>query len=210
MPNNLSLNYAATICSDSFYVGGNWGFVLKENPDYNKIVEILKMDGTVKMFEVTNGLIVFCDNNYLYQLVQQVSPDSITQDVLYMLQNRKQVELQELQKFFMSVIQGNSIYGEDKGSYKEYNIGLYCSNTTHKIRLNGKVYPAFAITINEILAELAKVKKHIKVYVNMGNRFENLTSLTQKEDMNILVYNMEVSKTMTGVFLTIRVDNIMR
>lgn len=204
---NLSQNYAATIASDSFNVGGNWGFVLKENPDYNKIVQILQADRTVRMIEVSNGLIVFCDSNYLMQLIQQVSPETLTQDVMFMQQNRKQVELQELQKFFMSVVQKNSIFGEDKGSYKEYNIGLYCSNTTHKIRLNGKVYPAFAITFQEILNELAKVKRHITVYVNMGESFENLANLVNKEDMSIMAYNMEISKTLTGVFLTIRVEN---
>ena len=30
------MNLAAVIASNSFYVGGNWGFVLKENEEYVK------------------------------------------------------------------------------------------------------------------------------------------------------------------------------
>ena len=40
--NDNSMNLAAVIASNSFYVGGNWGFVLKENEEYEKIINILK------------------------------------------------------------------------------------------------------------------------------------------------------------------------
>ena len=65
MNNAVGLNVAAVTAADSFFVGGNWGFVLSEDEDFNRTYELLCSAGnSVRMTEVSNGVIVFVDHNY--------------------------------------------------------------------------------------------------------------------------------------------------
>lgn len=205
MGQNLSQNYAAVIAADSFAIGGNWGFVLRENPDFQQIMQILEADRNVKMFKVSNGVIVFCDVNYLGATIQQADPSFIDANVMYLQQNRQAIQTQEFQKFLTTVIQNNSIYGEQGEGYTEYNIAIYSCNNLNKLRLNGIVYPAFSLTYAEVFKEIAKLHHSVDVYMNVGGTFENLKHLIKREDYVRIASNLEISKTLNGVFLTIRV-----
>lgn len=200
--NNNVMNYAAVIASNSFYIGGNWGFVLNENEEYSQILNILKQDKNVKYLVVSNGLIVFCDLAYLTQTISQV--ESVTPDIIEKQKNRLSIEMKEFQKFLTQVVHNTSKYGIVEDGYTEYNIGLYSCNNLHKIRLNGLEYPAFSLSIVEACKEILKISNVMDVYINAEGKFVNIKKLQEGLKIQSIVSNLEISNTLTGTFLTIR------
>ena len=96
--NDVGLNMAAVVASNSFYVGGNWGFVLRENSEFEQIMGILqnsmRQGAPIKMVNTSNGVIVFVAPNHLQNVISQV--EQITPDVM---QNSKLVFKQKPQNF---------------------------------------------------------------------------------------------------------------
>ena len=137
---NRAINMASVIAADSFYSGANWGFLLEENAEFESILSILN-NSNVKKIRVDNGYIVFCDYEYLKNVIARVEP--LTEEVLVRYRTRLQREIPELQKLLTSVLRKNCKYLDDCGSYYELNIGLYCTNNMNKMRINGIEYPAF-------------------------------------------------------------------
>ena len=205
--NDNSMNLAAVIASNSFYVGGNWGFVLKENEEYEKIINILKSinNGGINLLEVSNGMIVFCNTQYLANAINQVDP--ISTDVWNKQNTRLKSEILEFQKFLTGILRGNSKYGEKRNGYIEYNIGLYSCNNLHKMRVNGIEYPAYSLSIVEAVKEIIKLKNHLDIYISTKDSFISLNEINNLNDINKLSEGLEISNTLTGVFLTIRVVN---
>lgn len=200
--NSNVMNYAAVIASNSFYVGGNWGFVLKDNEEYNQILTILRQDKNVKYLTVSNGLIVFCDMGYLTQTISQV--ESVTPEIVEKQKSRASIEIVEFQKFLTQIVHSSSKYGIVEDGYTEYNIGLYSCNNLHKIRLNGVEYPAFSLSIVEACKEILKISNVMDVYINAEGKFVNIKKLQEGLKIQNIVSNLEISNTLTGAFLTIR------
>lgn len=205
MDMNTGLNMAAVIASNSVYVGGNWGFVSNVNEDYERIYACMVNNDNPKysVVEVSNGLLVFCDTNYLYQAVSQV--EVLSPDITNKVKTRASSELGKLQQFLMSIKNKNCKYGTKVEDFIEYDIALYCCNSMNKIRLNGKEYPAFSLTVMEACREILKLGSVIPIYVNMGDSFKNIKDMKSNDDVDKIMSALEISNTLTGAFLTIRV-----
>lgn len=205
MDMNTGLNMAAVIASNSVYVGGNWGFVSNTNDDYERIYACMVNNENSKfnIVEVSNGLLVFCDINYLYKAVSQV--EVLTPEVTNKVKTRASSELGKLQQFLMSIKNKNCKYGTKVDDFIEYDIALYCCNSMNKIRLNGKEYPAFSLTVMEACREILKLGNVIPIYVNMGDSFKNIKDMKSNDDVDKIMSALEISNTLTGAFLTIRV-----
>ena len=204
MDKNVALNMAAVAASDSFYVGGNWGFILDTHPDYERILKILNgADNSVHVYNASNGLILVVNPNYLQSVISQV--EQITPEIMNRHQTRLTVETKEFQGLINSIYQGNCRYGMRTADYEEYVIGAYSCNNMHKIRLNGVEYPAYNLTILEALKTLRTLTKYVDIYINIGNGFENLNTVINNNMINEVYRGMEISNTMTGAFFTIRV-----
>lgn len=199
-----ALNMAAVIASNSFYVGGDWGFVLNTNEDYDSIFNILKSDSNIKVIEVSNGLIVFCDPQYTLSAISQI--EEVPNDVREKQQTRLQTEILEFQKFLTDILREKNKYGVDYGTYMEYHIGIYSCNSTHKIRLNGIEYPAFALTLKEAFKEIKKLQSRLDVYINTYEGFVGLSEIDNFESFVFVLEGLEISNTLTGAFLTIRIS----
>ena len=52
--NNTAVNMAAVVASSSFYNGGNWGFVLENNSEYEGIMGVFNSEPTIKKIKVNN------------------------------------------------------------------------------------------------------------------------------------------------------------
>ena len=203
MNNAVGLNVAAVTAADSFFAGGNWGFVLSEDEDFNRTYELLCSAGnSVRMTEVSNGVIVFVDPKYLQNVLSQV--EQITPDIMNKHQTRAQVETAEFQNFLMSALKGQSKYVRRQANFEEYCIGLYSCNNLHKIRLNGIEYPAYSLTVLEALKQISQLTKYVDVYISIGDTFEDLRNIISNNRMEDVNNGLEISPSRTGVFLTVR------
>lgn len=201
---NKALNMAAVIASNSFYVGGDWGFVLNSNEDYETIFNMLKSDSNVKVIEVYNGIIVFCNPQYTLSAISQV--EEVSAEDKERQQTRLQTETLEFQKFLTDILRDKCKYGVAYDTYKEYNIGIYSCNSTHKIRLNGVEYPAFSLTLKEVFKEIKKLQDRLSVYINTYDGFLKMSDINTSEMFISMLEGLEISNTLTGAFLTIRIS----
>ena len=202
--NNTAVNMAAVVASSSFYNGGNWGFVLENNSEYDGIMGVFNSEPTIKKIKVNNGYIVFCDYNYLLESIRRV--EQVSQETMNKYSNRLNTEVPEFQKFLTEVLRGTSKYMEDCGSYVEYNIGLYSCNNLHKVRVNGIEYPAFSLTLQEALKEIIKLRDKMTIYANTQDGFFELNQLLSQKNMSVFYNGMDIANSTNAVFLTIRIS----
>lgn len=205
--NDVGLNMAAVVASNSFYVGGNWGFVLRENSEFEQIMGILqnsmRQGASIKMVNTSNGVIVFVAPNHLQNVISQV--EQITPDVMQKQQTRLQAETAEFQNYLRNVLRGTCKVTHQAATYDEYVFAIYSCNNLHKIRLNGIEYPAFSLTVLEALKQVNQLSKYAEIYISVGNGFEKLTDVVNMNKLDAVHNGLEISSTMTGVFVTIRV-----
>lgn len=197
-----------TLCSQSYLVGGNWGYLNIEHTDYNKILNLLNEEkGIIKLMPVSNGVIVISNQAVLHDLISEVDSSIITQEVQKAHQERVDLESHKCLKFLESVVKGTSKYGESYNGFTEYNVGIYSSNDTSKIRLNGIEYPAYKLTIQEMLECLKQLSRFKKVYVKAYTEIECKEEFIQVPEIVTasLIKSLELSPTGTGVFITFRV-----
>lgn len=200
----ISKNLAATMAADAIYVGGNWGFMLKNNIDYQRTVELLREDREVSFIETQNGVIVFSDYKYLLGVLNQVG--AVTSDVQIKIQQREKEASADLGRLMQDILNGRSKYGISGEGYKEVNIALYSCNTTNKIRVNGVEYPAFPLTVMEACKEIVKYSKNVPIYLYIGDSFEEIHNFKKPDDINKILRNLEIANSLNGAFLTIRLE----
>lgn len=205
--NDVGLNMAAVVASNSFYVGGNWGFVLRNNGEFDKIMGIIqnsmRQGAPIKLMPVSNGVIVFIAPNNLQNIISQV--EQITPDVIQKQHTRVQEETNEFQNYLRNVLRGSCKAVQQTSTYDEYVFAIYSCNNLHKIRLNGIEYPAFSLTVLEALKQVNQLTKYAEIYINVGNGFDRLDEVVSMNKLDSVYNGLEISTTMTGVFLTIRV-----
>ena len=71
--------------------------------------------------------------------------------------------------------------------------------------MNGIEYPAFSLTVLEALKQVNQLSKYAEIYISVGNGFEKLTDVVNMNKLDAVHNGLEISSTMTGVFVTIRV-----
>ena len=201
--NNLGLNMAATIAADSFNVGGNWGFLSENNRDFDKILSILRSDNTIKMYSVSNGYIIFVNPNYLSSVISQV--EVVTPEVWSRQQTRVSTEVTELQRYLTNILRKSVRPTQVNPEYEEYTFAIYSCNTLHKLRLNGIEYPAFSLSEKEVIKELAKLRNYVEIYFSVESGFKYIGELSGSAGIEEVVKGWEISDTITGVFMTIRI-----
>lgn len=200
-----------TLCSQSYLVGGNWGYLNREHTDYERLLSMLKEEKSViKLLPVSNGVIVIGNLLVLKDLITEVEPELITAEVQKAHQGRKAVEKHKCLKFFEAIVKGTAKYGNSYNGFTEYNIGIYSSNDTSKIRLNGIDYPAYKLTVQEMIECLKQLNRFKKTYVKTeigGTQgFISIPEILKEQNgVSAIINGLELSPTGTGVFLTLRV-----
>lgn len=195
----MGIQMGATITADSFLVGGNWGFVLDSNEDAERILDILKTDEHNKVIRVMNGHIVICNKEILAKNIQQVMP--ITQEILTVHKNRLNTEILEFQKYLTQILRRGMPKGMfDSNDTVEYTFGIYSCNKMHKLRLNGIEYPAFNLTLSEIVPELLKLRKKMDLYAGVSEGYMDIKNIT---DIEKLYRGLELAESQNGVLMSI-------
>ncbi len=202
-----------TLCSQSYLVGGNWGYLSNDHSEYDVLLEMLRGERElIKLLHVSNGVIILGNTNVLQSIIAEVEPNMAMGEVNKSHQVRNVVEKNKCLKFFEEIVKGIDNQGNDYGDFTEYHIGIYSSNNGAKIRLNGIDYVAYKLTVQEIIECLKQLNRFKKVYVKVnrnGNdniEFVKLNDILSEVDgLSAIIKALEISPTGTGVFITIRI-----
>lgn len=123
--------------------GCSWEFVRKSR-DFMENMDAFKASRNVNLQEVVydhgrgvSGFLVVMNMNYLCNLLAREAPGLIRQEDLKRATEHRQQAIQ-------------SLYNRMKSGYKG-RIGVYCTNDSQSITIQGKTFPAYAVTLREML-----------------------------------------------------------
>jgi hypothetical protein len=203
---------AIVLTAPAFRFGGNWAFILKTKNDYRGYLEALsKEKPNIKAIQVSNGALILSDENFLAYNINAVAPGTINGSFVDMANKRRNEEKEKFQKFIDSVSKGKSNYVKKENGYYELVIGTYSLNDTNLIRLNGIEYPAFKLSLVEVLSHADKLSKSgLSIYARavteegkeIWDKVFNLGS--NSKGVAALYRGLEIADSETGVFLTLR------
>ena len=191
---------------------GNWGFLVDDEEDYETKVELLENESeNIEKQEVANGYIFTADTTFLSDTLKVLIPDLMTFEFSEKAQERKQTEKAMFAKFITSLVNGkeSKFVKTDKQGREFINIGLYSTNSVNLIRLHGKEYKAFKLTLLDAmlsLKEMGETLEKLKVMVQDedGLYIRPLKRvLSSKEERDMLYKAMHIADTKTGAFITL-------
>lgn len=140
---------AIGVISKNVQNGCSWEFVRK-NPEVERHLSDFAKNPHVSVEEVTyshdkriTGYLVSMDLQYMLEVLGKEAPGLISAKDLQHISQHRQKAILELTKLI-----GNKKF---RG-----RIGIYCTNDSSTITRDGTVYPAFAITLGELLQVCVK------------------------------------------------------
>lgn len=204
--NEKALKLSTYIICDSLDIGGNWGFVMEDNPEYEEILKILLTEKSIKVIELANGVLVFGNKNYALQISEKVVDKGVnaikfwnTQDEIRLNENTR-----EFQKYLTKIYQ-NNIKPTYKGNgYREYTFALFSCNKSGRLRIDCVDYPAFSLKLNEAIQSLVLIGKKCKLYLYSSDGFKLIQNFS---DMVSIYKGLEISKSLNGVLMTMRLED---
>lgn len=199
---------AIILCANAFRFGGNWGFLRRSKPEFREILEVLKEERpNVRAIPVKNGAIIFANENFLAHNVNYVYPNAINEDFVTLAMRRREEERANFMKFLKSALSGDKY---KKKGYYEITLGVFCVNEkTNLIRLNGVDYPAYKLTLIEVLDIASRLNRKVYALAVKEDKTE-VFDLIQNLAMNswglaALYRGLEIAESDTGAFLTLRI-----
>ena len=120
MPLDISqgAKVGVTLCSTSFLVGGNWGYLSDSHKDYTTLLNLLQEDRQmVSLIKVSNGVIVQCNPTFLIETIKEVESSIDMNKVIKLSKERKSEEKQKCLKFLESIVKKSINYKSYKYEY---------------------------------------------------------------------------------------------
>lgn len=126
--------------------GCSWEFV-RQTSDYRKHLEEFKANPNVSVQEVVynhqaktkvTGYLVYMNLSYLCNLLNKEAPGLINQKDLELASKHREEAVE-------------SLYKKMKDRTFKGRIGIYCTNDSQSITVSGKTYPAYAVSLREML-----------------------------------------------------------
>jgi len=118
--------------------GCSWGFVTETNTEYVKILEEIQKNSNMSSYKVNGGYLFNMNMDYLLGILRQVAGGLVTNKDLEIASHHRQKALADLEKFLQ------------KGGIGK--IGIYNLNDSPRITVKGQSYPAFCVTLMDLLA----------------------------------------------------------
>lgn len=191
---------------------GTWGFLVDDEENFELKEELIKEETeNVEVQRVANGYIFTAKPTFLVDTLNTLVPDALSFEFSEKANERKQTEKDMFAKFMISIINGkeSKFVKTDKKGQKYINVGLYCTNNVNLIRLNGREYKAFKLTLLEAMLSLkekdSSILDNLKVIVQDtdGLYIRKLKyTLSTKEDRDKVFNAMHIAETKTGAFIT--------
>jgi len=118
--------------------GCSWGFVNDSNEEFKKCLNAIQSNPNMSAYRVKGGYLFNMDMSYLVSILTKVAGGFVTKrDLELAVQHRKQ-SLAYLEKFLKKGVGGK--------------IGIYNLNDSPRITVQGVSYPAFCVTMPDLLA----------------------------------------------------------
>ncbi|HFL3653861.1 TPA: hypothetical protein ACG3P3_001585 [Clostridioides difficile] len=204
---------AIGICAKSFCIGGNWGYLIKDEEKYDDVVNAIG-SGTndITLYNVSNGIIILCNRNYFKNAVNSLIPEVIDKQFIDKINIIQEEEKIKFDKFLDSVLSLKSKHLKKRNNYHILILGAFCTNDKNMIRLNELEYPAYKLDLKYILTQFIKKNKiykralGIKVIENNKENIISLNAETLTQNKTKEIYQaLQIASSKTGAFVTITI-----
>lgn len=205
---------AIVLCANAFRFGGNWGFIKSDKRDFKGQLETLRQEKPhIKAIKVENGALILAEENFLAHNVNLAVPNAIGTPFAQMAFKRKEEERARFNKFVESVAKGKSSHVKSSQGYYSLTLGVFCVNDTNAIRVNGKDYPAYKLTLLEALTYVNQLtntgkKVFVRAVREDGTSYFDLVGNLANNAKGVadIYRGLEIAESDTGVFLSIRIS----
>lgn len=203
---------AIILCAPAVQFGGTWGFIHAGDDAYRQKLDIMRAErGCATGIQLHNGILVSVKPDFIVSNVNKLLPGAIDKNFTQKIDSRRQSEIERFNQFTNKVVNEGK-YIIDKGMYYEIILGVYSYNNSHKMRVNGKDYPAFNLTLNEILPLAHKLsRKEDAVYIRAvrpdGTKvYDKLFNLYGNSNGQLAIYKaMSIAQSGHGLFIHFRI-----
>lgn len=203
---------AIILCAPAVPFGGTWGFIHDTDETYREKLEIMKAEkGSATGYQLSNGLLVSVKPDFIVNNVNKILPGAIDSNFTNRVESRRQSEIKRFSQFTDKVIkEGKHLV--DKGTHYELILGVFSYNNTHKMRVNGKDYPAFNLTLKEVLPLASKLSKQndgvlVRAVRHDGTKsYVSLNSVLSHQQGHLAVLKaMSIAQSGHGLFVHFRI-----
>lgn len=118
--------------------GCSWGFVNDSNDEYKKCLKAIQSNENMSSYKIKGGYLVNMNMDYLLSILSRIASGYVTPKDLQIASEHRRKALVDLEKFMRK-----------GGSGK---IGIYNLNDSPRITVQGVSYPAFCVTMPDLLA----------------------------------------------------------
>lgn len=117
--------------------GCSWGFVNDSNEEFKKCLSAIDSNPNMSSFKIKGGYLVNINMDYLLPLLSRITSGYVTQRDLQIAGEHRKKALVDLEKFMKKGGTGR--------------IGIYNLNDSPRITVKGISYPAFCVTMPDLL-----------------------------------------------------------
>lgn len=182
-----SVQYAIVKVLPNILNGAFWGFT--DLRDIKAHYDALMQDKNITPRKLgANACLLEVNPAYIIKAIQMVDNQTITDADLNTMQKAMAEAQIDFEKFLIRMGKRGTFSG---------TVGIYCTNDTTSIAYKGKSYPAFRLSMGDVLTRLSAYGYKIKV----GNAFVTPQQATQSGQ--VLWDSVELSPTKTGLFINI-------
>lgn len=203
-------------CVNSFTFGCNWGFVKKNTQDFKDTVEALKEEKqNIHFYRVNNGIMIECNTQYLNHVMNTIFDGKCPINYQQLAERRK-TEPEKFAKWMKSVRKNITKLPYVKQSSISGGYEITCAvcgvNDSHEIRVGGVSYPAFKLSLAEMLMLFSTnpdfANTHIGVQADNGAfTFAPISQIYGNAEYTKAVYRAgTISESNTGLFIKLWVS----
>lgn len=180
-PEEVTLGVGLVIVN--FINGCSWAFVPDSNKEYPRYLESIQKNPQMSSTKIKNGYLYNINMDYLIQILRRTAGGYVTVRDLELATEHRNQALMSLEKFMKSGKSGM--------------IGIYCLNDSTSITIDGIRYPAFSVTLNDLLAMC--VRNGYSVKLGGKNRTPNEVSAHAREVLSRLMMSPSGNALMIGI-----------
>lgn len=180
---------AVGLISKNVLNGCSWEFV-RPNPEIRQHLDAFKNSKVCNVQKVTYnheqgiyGYLVYMQMNHLCMLLGPANNGPLEDRDLQIATHHREEAIQNLAKKIKSGYQGK--------------IGIYCTNDSQAITVDGKTYPAYAVT----LRELCTICQQFGYGIVINNIVRDPNEVIAREDG--VIERLTVAPSSNGLFVTI-------
>lgn len=180
----------ASVISKNILNGCCWEFV-RANPDIKRNLDAFAKSSVCSAQEVTYNKQTGSKGYLVYMQMQHLCS-------LYDVTNHGPIDSSDLKKAAQH--REEAKMGLIKKLQKGYNgkIGIFCTNDSQSITVDGKTYPAFCVTLKELCAICSKLGYGFP----MGGSLRTPEEVIQREDK--VIENLTVAPSSNALFISIQ------